>query len=397
MAPRRKTPLSSVRPEAYPLLSREALGSLKALWRTAQVDRVAPEPQASACDFPMRLVGLVAQELPAWREVTAQVAETLVSRFPRPAAEPDWSSFAHGLMMATAISGDGKYQGPQPLIHDDTDVRYPCEQIIALLNQQQRGGVDALVGLAAQLHDQLYETAYHRPGRWFTRWGPSFDRGIVLALRIAPLDPDEASRVYEALWRDHGVDDDEGWHLNWPPELTGPSGMNDWVANAGALAFARELNDVERLEGLRRWFDARYGPAFEDGEFFYTFGTGDPWRRGIANVWAAMAHVAESGAMRRLYGEPNMDRHSQPTVAGIDYPNLAVRQAYYDPEKDALVVGTVAGVGRLGAPTAFKVTNLVDADRQVVVDGLPSDSWDPIGRGEIRVRTTIGDHTFVVR
>ena len=193
------------------------------------------------------------------------------------------------------------------------------------------------------------------------------------------------------------MEDEEGCHLNWPAELTAPFVMDDWVANAGALAFARELNDVERLEGLRRWFDARYGPTLEDGEFFYTFGIEDPWRRGIANVWAAMAHVAESGAMRRLYNEPNMDRHSQPTVTGVDYPNVAVRQAYYDSEKDALVVGTAAGVGRPGDPTVFKVTNLEDADHHVIVDGAPSECWDPIGPGEINVRTTIGDHTFVVR
>ena len=397
MAPRRRTPLSSVKPEAYPLLSREALGGLKSLWRTAHVDRDGPGVETAACDFSMRLVGLVAQELPAWREVTAQVADALVSRFPRPAPKRDWASFAHCLMMATAISGDGKYQEPKPVVHDDTDVKYTCEQIISFLNERHRDGADALAGLAAQLHDQLYDTSYRRSAHWFTRWGPSVDRGIVLALRIAPLDPDQALRVYESLWRNHGVEDEEGCHLNWPAEVTAPFVMDDWVANAGALAFARELNDVERLEGLRRWFDARYGPTFEDGEFFYTFGIEDPWRRGIANVWAAMAHVAESGAMHRLYNEPNMDRHSQPTVTGVDYPDLAVRQAYYDPEKDALVVGTAAGVGRPGDPTVFKVTNLEDGDHQVVVDGAPSECWDQIGLGEIRVRATIGDHTFVVR
>lgn len=397
MPPRRKPPLSSVKPEAYPLLSREALGGLKVLWRTAHVDGGGPEGETAACDFSMRLVGLVAQELPAWREVTAQVADALVARFPRPAAQRDWASLAHCLMMATAISGDGKYQEPQAVVHDDIDARYTCEQIISFLNEQHGDGVDALAGLAAQLHDQLYDTAYRRSEHWFTRWGPSFDRGIVLALRIAPLDPGQALRVYESLWRNHGVDDEEGCHLNWPAELTPPFVMDDRVANAGALAFARELNDVERLVGLRRWFDARYGPSFEDGEFFYTFGIEDPGRRGIANLWAAMAHVAESGAMRRLYNEPNTDRHSQPTVTGVDYPNLAVRQAYYDPEKDALVVGTAAGVGRLGDPTVFKVTNLVDTDHQVVVDGAPAECWDPIGPGELRIRTTIGDHTFVVR
>ena len=110
MAPRRKTSLSSVKTEAYPLLNREALGSLKALWRASHVDRDGPETEIAACDFWMRLAGLVAQELPAWQEVTAQIADALIARFPRPVAERDWASFAHGLMIATAISGDGRYQ-----------------------------------------------------------------------------------------------------------------------------------------------------------------------------------------------------------------------------------------------------------------------------------------------
>ena len=188
MAPRRKTPLSSVKPEAYPLLSREALGGLKSLWRTAHIDRDGPGAETAACDFSMRLVGLVAQELPAWREVTAQVADALVSRFPRPAAQQNWASFAHDLMMATAISGDGKYQEPLSVIRDDTDVRYTCEQIISFLNEQHRDGADALAGLAAQLHDQLYDTAYRRSEHWFHTVGP------VLRPGYRPCPADRATR-----------------------------------------------------------------------------------------------------------------------------------------------------------------------------------------------------------
>ncbi len=42
------------------------------------------------CDYSMRLVGLIAQEIPAWREITAQAADALVSRFPQHAAWYDW-------------------------------------------------------------------------------------------------------------------------------------------------------------------------------------------------------------------------------------------------------------------------------------------------------------------
>ena len=578
MGPRTKTPLSQVKPEAYPLLSREAVGGLKFIWRKANVDddwglggamseawdRVTGFPYwhkpTYDCDYSMRLVGLLAQELPAWREVTAQAADALVSRFPQHAAWYDWVEekgldsnkdryplfyykhlippgfagvynapgycgngfssmtdeifasiyvvprrkplattpyypkhdgcevhtntvdgprngrqynpdpiygngssnmmykgyFAHSLMMAHIISGDQKYLEPQHLVYDDKiQYRYTCEQIIATMNEQHQGGLDengspliygidcevgkvfpvcvSVGGLAANMYDKLFGTYYRKgyddwlvwakdgvtggaddPEGPFTWCAPYFDRDIPYAmkepeqqmgaffiypaLQIAPVDPGYALRIYEGMCRNYGVQEDDGWHLNWPKELTTPLVLEDRVAMAGAFAFAHEFNDVERLEGMRQWMEARYEPTFKDGEFYYTFGLEESWPRGIPNVWATMGHVGEAGAMRRMYNEPNMEKFGQPTVTGVDYPNLAIRQAYYDAEKDALVVGTTTGVGRTGSRTTFKVTNLdVNTEHEVLIDGSPSDNWSATSPGEIVVQTAIGDHTFVIR
>lgn len=581
MAPRSQTPLANVKPEAYPLLSREAVGSMKFINRKANVDDdwtkggaisdawdcISGQPYwhkpTYDCDYSMRLNALIAQEIPAWREVTAQTANALVSRFNQCAAWADWVQetgadpkqreyplfyyehlipkgfagvynapgycgngfssmpdelfasvfvvnrrkpsgtypyypphgnhpgvvptmtadgprvgrkvnfdpiygngssnmmykgyFAHSLMLAHIISGDSKYYDPQLMVYDDEiQYTYSVEEIIAMMNSQHQGGLDengspllygidcevgkvfpvcvSVGGLAAQLYDKLNGT-YYREGydKWlvwakdnvtggneepdgpFTWCAPYFDRDIPYAmsepgqqmgaffifpaLQIANTDPAYALRIYEGMCKNYGVqEDDGGFHLQWPKELTKPLVLDDRIADAGALSFAKEFNDVERLQGLRQWFDAHYEPTFKDGEFFYTFGMQESWPRGIPNAHASMGHVGEAGAMRRLYNEPNMDKFSQPTVTGVDWPSITVRQAYYDAEKDALIFGTTTGVGRTGSRTTFNVTNLdVSADHEVIVDGQPTDSWVSTAPGEITVQTTIGDHTFVIR
>lgn len=412
MAPRSKTPLERVKPEAYPLLSREAVGGLKWVWRRALADD-AWASGGEHCGAALCLVGLIAQELPAWREVVGQAAGALISGFPRAEAEPAgyWAHLAHGLMIATVVSGDPRYQGPQPV----PDRAGPgngrtCEQIIAMMDESERAG-PGMGRLAALLFDQLYGTDYGNrcpEARLRRRNGSALSRavsdvdplGVFAALQIAPIDPVLAFGIYQDICRTYGAQEEDGWHLSWTPgdPRPSPSAASDRLAMAGMLAFAHEFNDVERLQGLRQWFDARYEPMCQDGEFSYTFGLTEPLSLSLANIWATMAHVGEAGAIRRMYNEPDIDKFLWPTVSGVDYPALAVRQAYYDQEKDALVVGTSPGAGPRGAPTSFKVTNLeTGTGRVVIVDGSPSGAWAEPRPGEIAVRTTIEDHTFVIR
>jgi hypothetical protein len=101
-------PLESIKPDNYPRLSREGLGSLKFNWRKANVkddwtkggrlsdawDRVSGWPYwkkpSYDLDYGMRVVAKIAQEIPAWREVVGQIAGLLTSRMPQYAAWFDW-------------------------------------------------------------------------------------------------------------------------------------------------------------------------------------------------------------------------------------------------------------------------------------------------------------------
>ena len=102
-------PLTSIEPDDYPRLSREETwrtevqlaqgqditddwtkgGALSDAW-----DRISGWPYwkkpSYDLDYGMRVLGKIAQEVPAWREVVGESADLLVSRMPQYAAWFDW-------------------------------------------------------------------------------------------------------------------------------------------------------------------------------------------------------------------------------------------------------------------------------------------------------------------
>jgi hypothetical protein len=364
--------------------------------------------------------------------------------------------FAHSILQAYVMTGDQRFREPYELVYDDKiRYTYSVEQVVDTMCTQHLGDVDengspliygidcevgkmfpvcvSVGGLAAHLHDKLFGTKY-RAGydRWLV-WakdnitggqtepeGPFawcagyYDRDIPYcmsepeqqlglfytfpALQISPVDPEYATRIYESGMKNMGYEDDNGLRMKWPDEVVTPLVVDDRIGTAGALALAHELNDTERLAGLRQWYESQCEPTYKDGEFYFGFNAGESWPRGIPNAWATLSYIGDAGSFRRLYNEVNLEKFEQPTVEGVDYPNLAVRQAFYDAEADVLVFGTTPGVGRRGGATTFRVKNLaLTTSHEVIIDGHPHTDYLETGPGQITVRTTIDDHTFVIR
>lgn len=110
----------------------------------------------------------------------------------------------------------------------------------------------------------------------------------------------------------------------------------------------------ERVGQFLSWFEQHYQPTYEDGEFWWSFGVPEAWPRGIPNHWAAHAYIGGPGDFARMYRDADMRRFDEPTVVGIDYPALTVRQAFWDRERGVLSVGICRGSGATvvgGCPT----------------------------------------------
>ena len=365
--------------------------------------------------------------------------------------------FAHQLMLGYVMTGNDRFLEPQHLVYDDEiQYDYSVTDIVRIMCEQHLGDVDengspllpgidcevgkmfpvcvTVGGLAAHLHDEVLGTRYRQGyDRWlgwakdniaggntepdggFAWCAPYYDRDIPYcmsephqqlgpffigpAMQLLPVEPAFATRIYEGMIKNFGRMDDDGLHIVWPPAVVGTDDRIDPASTSGALTYAREIGDVERAEALEQWMNTQGGATYDNGEFYFTYGLEEEWPRGIPNAWATLGYIGGAGSLRRMYNELNLEKFSQPTLEGIDYPGVNVSQASYDAGKDALVVSISPGTARVGSITTFRVTHYPYGDRghQVLVDGKEHDDWSDSGPGEIVVRTTVDDHRLVIR
>lgn len=164
------------------------------------------------------------------------------------------------------------------------------------------------------------------------------------------------------------------------------------------MAAAHELGDTETYEALRAWCDRAWEPIYSDGEFAYGFSLGEAFPRGIINHIQGLSLVGGPGSAARMYNEPDLKKFDQPTLSGVDYPNLTVRQAYYDENRHALALAITPGQDSspVGSPTTLRVGNLGDARPTILEDGVKSGQWHVTGPREIAIQTSVGAHTFLV-
>jgi hypothetical protein len=125
---------------------------------------------------------------------------------------------------------------------------------------------------------------------------------------------------------------------------------------------------------------------------------GEPYPRGQLSALMMLSEAGEAGAWARVFREKGQRRRfAEPTVEGIDYPNLGVNQAWNDPGDGVLHVATFAATpSRRGTPTSFRITKLANACSAAVYrDGaLLYPRWRAIGADTIEIETEVGEQQF---
>lgn len=214
--------------------------------------------------------------------------------------------------------------------------------------------------------------------------------GLGPSLYLGPQRHDAARLLFE------GAAARLGWHE--PGEVREPPG-NPRGSILG-LWLAREYGDAAAYAKLRRHVEARHEPTWDRrrGEFAWGYGLGEPHPRGQWNATAAAAEAGGPKAWWRLFNEPNLRKLVEPTVVGVDFPTVAVRQAFWDAAARTLVVATApVNEAVRGRPTSFRVTNVADpAGWSVLADGRPYAGWRVAG-ADVEVATTVDHHAFVLR
>jgi hypothetical protein len=225
------------------------------------------------------------------------------------------------------------------------------------------------------------------PGNW-----------LCCAYQYSMSDLKLATRLYEGAINKFMITEPDGSaHINLPPEL---GGGEDLVGFGAAVSCAWEFGDYDTHARLQRWANDHYQPTRKDGEFYYKFGIDEQWPRGWPNDWMLMSVAGGPGSWQKMHNDPDIKKFHQPTLVGVNYPDVAVRQAKYDESIGALVLSITAGSdGKLaGEKTTFRIENLNPSkDHHVLMDGSPYNGWKAVTDTEISIDTTIAEHSFVIR
>ncbi|WP_051341378.1 hypothetical protein [Pseudonocardia spinosispora] len=231
---------------------------------------------------------------------------------------------------------------------------------------------------------------YHDPIADYThRAGPT--AGLSVAIYMLPQEPALAEILYRTA-----VD-----KIGWSDPARPVRSLPDPRFLLLGIVLAREFGDEITHARLTAYAAERFEPGFAAGslerdEFGWGFGLDEPYPRGQLNGLLMMAEIGAPGAWSRVFTEPNLDKFDEPTVCGVDFPRLGVREAWNS--GSALTVGTYAATAsERGAPTTIRVTQLPDAaSSEVLRDGVPYPRWRVLDPRSIEIDLDIGEHRLQV-
>ncbi|MCI0544368.1 MAG: hypothetical protein L0Z49_07975, partial [Actinobacteria bacterium] len=279
------------------------------------------------------------------------------------------------------------------------------------------------VGLGLQLYDRLHQKDTHwlfrrwveyarkhymgldRHGaiKWFTLFYDPLEKAnavlrddisayasLALAPYVLPQDKEFGTLLYESSVRTLGWDDPKKPLLQLHP---------DPRFALIALLAAREVGDHQTEDRLRLLAEHEFEPRFfgpDEDRFGWWFNFGEEWPRGQLASLMVLSELGEPGSWSRVFNQPNLDKFDQPTLQGVDFPNLGVSQAWNDLEHGVLWVETYAATrSARGTKTAWRVTKLADPTSvSVTCDGQPFTAWRATGPEGIEVDSDVDDHLF---
>ena len=208
---------------------------------------------------------------------------------------------------------------------------------------------------------------------------------------ILPYMPDDARILF-----DSGIE-----QLGWrgPQEIKMGASQFNVFDSAYAMFLAKEFGDQALYAKVKGFVEATGEPKWDQdsGEFWWGYGLNEPVPRGQINAAAAMAEANSYQGWTSLFKQEALRKFVEPTVHGVDFPQMCLTQASYDVDRRLLAVASDTGLrAGHGKPTTFRICNLPPGDFAVEIDGRPSSDWRWVD-GDVEVSTTIGRHTFIVK
>jgi len=170
---------------------------------------------------------------------------------------------------------------------------------------------------------------------------------------LAPQRPDVARSAWELAVTVAGLDGDH------PPTPEAPGLLAD-PGFASLLAMqTAEFDDGMVKDRIWAVLDGLHEPTVDDdlGEHVYGFGLGEPHPRGQLNARVMAGWACTPGAWSRIFTQLPDDRFDEPTVVGVDFPDVALNEARWDGTALHLA-GRARNASLAGGRTSLSVTGL---------------------------------------
>ena len=167
--------------------------------------------------------------------------------------------------------------------------------------------------------------------------------------------------------------------------------MNLWLAKEWALKWLSEPLAAAIEETCEPTWDTTRG------EFTWGFQLDEAHPRGQYNGTMAAAQVATERAWWRLANVGPGDRFGEPTVVGVDFPAVALREARWDPDAATLTVTPVGVQIDANDRTSFRVTNIGDPNRWTAGGPVAADVQLHAAGSELEVEMPVRGEAVLLR
>ena len=163
------------------------------------------------------------------------------------------------------------------------------------------------------------------------------------------------------------------------------------------VQLAGEFADASTKDRIWAAADELFEPTWsvDSGEFTFGFGLHEDHPRGQWNARAMAGWVCVAGAWSDVFNRPNLTKFDEPTIVGVDFPRVALREASWDGTSLRLAAAPQNASTR-GTRTTMRVTNVAPGAWELVrPDGNPVALARDAG-GDLVLEVTVDDETNVV-
>ena len=255
-----------------------------------------------------------------------------------------------------------------PLTHE-TCVNYLVKQNIVVSQENPNfGNLASLYTIPYVLTGKLYlksSAANGWTGTFMHAWQPEYiERHYPYQKKSHVIEPDSLTA-----------------HLDPKTEQA-----TNQLATPYFAMYAAEVGDLTTRDKLVAWCKDFYKPTWDNGMLHYpakepvninTTGEFSPNSNALTGALISFALANSKNGVWSLVNKPFTDQNFlAPKVTGVDFPNVLLKRAIYDFEKEALIITTVGGAEVPSGTTSFNVTQL-DPTRtwKLFMDGLLQDEY----------------------